>query len=124
MSAVSIRFRDQDQISGTAPDLDFDRPSFFLHRETGETVLVALAAVQLVELSSGGEPPAGAALSRAAIRFSDGEVLDGYVVGEVERREEAVVVTFYPLERGLPSGRLAVPLGSLKGVFFSRAAEG
>ena len=99
MSKVKVRFFDDEVLEGEARDLDLDEPDFILEiqdasgLENSELAWIPLTAVKFVELP---ETEPESHTKKVAIRFLDGEVLRGWVGGEVVRHRYGVALHLHP----------------------------
>ncbi|TMB92048.1 MAG: hypothetical protein E6J45_03805 [Chloroflexi bacterium] len=130
---VLVRFRDDEILEGSAPDLDLDRPDFSLTVADAGTnnrgALVPLASVKsvLLERRAFDSAPDATRLQKLAIHFWDGEVLKGLLSGEPERHAHGVIVSLVGL--GLDEQeRYAIPFAAIKAAYYlktwdSRGAE-
>jgi hypothetical protein len=123
---VKVRFFDDEVLEGEAPDLDLDEPDFILEihdpsgLENSETAWIPLSAVKYVDLPET-EPESHA--KKVAIRFLDGEVLRGWVGGEVIRHRYGISLHLKPETDG-PAHRLAIPFSAIKALFYVREFDG
>ncbi|TMD05065.1 MAG: hypothetical protein E6J02_11870 [Chloroflexi bacterium] len=143
MSKVKVRFFDDEVLEGEARDLDLDEPDFILEiqdasgLENSELAWIPLTAVKFVELP---ETEPESHTKKVAIRFLDGEVLRGWVGGEVVRHRYGVALHLHPEKpNGDGSGngngsakgngssgslRLAIPFSAIKALFYVREFDG
>ena len=143
MSKVKVRFFDDEVLEGEARDLDLDEPDFILEiqdasgLENSELAWIPLTAVKFVELP---ETEPESHTKKVAIRFLDGEVLRGWVGGEVVRHRYGVALHLHPeMPNGDGSGngngsakgngssgslRLAIPFSAIKALFYVREFDG
>ena len=143
MSKVKVRFFDDEVLEGEARDLDLDEPDFILEiqdasgLENSELAWIPLTAVKFVELP---ETEPESHTKKVAIRFLDGEVLRGWVGGEVVRHRYGVALHLHPEKpngdcsgngNGSAKGngssgslRLAIPFSAIKALFYVREFDG
>lgn len=128
-SPVVIRFRDNEILEGSVPELDFDLADITLRVPDGSsnnrTMLVPLASVKSIVLER--KPfttePDGTSLRKAAIRFWDGDVLKGYLGADPIRNRHAMVL--HLVSPSLDEVEvLAIPYTAVKAIFFVKAWDG
>ncbi|MHB8571382.1 MAG: hypothetical protein ACYDAY_00280 [Candidatus Dormibacteria bacterium] len=126
MQRVTVQFTDDEVLVGMA-EVDLDRPEFWLEVEddvfnNNRRALVPLSGVKSVLLDST-EEAVDTAQPKVALRFQDGEVLRGYLLGDPEQRTYGVVVTLVS-EDGLHGERLGIPYQALKAIFYLKDWDG
>ena len=128
MPTVRVRFFDDETLEGTAPNMSFDEPDFLLQvddpsgLDNNEMAWVPLSAIKWVDLPDA--PAAAPGRRKVAIRFLDGEVLRGFVEGELERHRYGLVTSLAPETGDAPSRRLGVPFSAIKAIFYVREFDG
>jgi hypothetical protein len=124
--SVIVRFRDDELLEGTATHISLDEPHFVLSVPEGasnnELAVIPLPSVKRLTFAS--EPPSPAELAtttrKVAIRFQDGEVLKGYLAGDLEHARYGVQLRLLSYERDRME-TLGIPYTSLKALFFLKS---
>jgi hypothetical protein len=123
---VIVRFLDDEIIEGRVVKVTFDEPNFVLQVSDGtsnnETALIPLAAVKRVTLHAA-QPTAaesGREMRKIAMRFADGEVLKGYLDGELEHQSHGMTLRLLSIERDRIE-TLGVPYTALKALFYLKS---
>jgi len=132
-ATVLVRFRDDEILEGTAPELDLDRPEFELTvvdpGTNNRSALVPLSSVKsvLLERREVHAEADTARLQKVAIHFWDGEVLKGLLAEEPKRHVHGLTVPL--VSRALDEIEVVgIPYTSVKAVYYvktwdSRGAE-
>ena len=123
---VVITFLDDEIIEGQTTSLTFDEPSFVLlpteEGSNNQQAVISLAAIKRATLTvgpvSGSEHTGPADL--VAVRFQDGDVLKGYLQGEVEHRRHGLVVRLVTPE-GDRVETIGLPYDAFKALFFLKS---
>ncbi|HYL72188.1 MAG TPA: hypothetical protein VEY89_12885 [Candidatus Dormibacteraeota bacterium] len=128
-SPVVVRFRDNEILEGTVPQLDFDQTDLTLSvpeaSSNNRTMIVPLAAVKtlVIERHPFTTEPDATSLRKAAIRFWDGDVLKGYLGADPMRHRHAM--TLHLVSPSLDEVEvLAIPYTAVKAIFFVKAWDG
>jgi hypothetical protein len=120
---VIIRFLDGEIIEGRVPRLTFDEPNLVLQVSDGssnnERAVIPLPAIKRLTLEAGAPSPedAGREMRKVAIRFQDGEVLKGYLDGELRHAVHGMTLRLMSLERDRIE-TLGLPYAALKALFY------
>jgi hypothetical protein len=120
---VIVRFLDDELLEGTAAHISLDEPHFVLSvpesASNNEQAVIPLPSVKRVTFAS--EAPGPADLARitrkVAIRFQDGEVLKGYLDGELEHARYGFRLRLLSYEKDRVES-LGIPYSSLKALFY------
>lgn len=124
--SVIVRFQDDELLEGTATHISLDEPHFVLSVPEGasnnELAVIPLPSVKRLTFAS--EPPSPAELAtvtrKVAIRFQDGEVLKGYLAGDLEHARYGIQLRLLTYERDRME-TLGIPYTSLKALFFLKS---
>ena len=123
---VVIRFLDDEIIEGRVPTVTFDEPNLVLQVADGtsnnERALIPLPAIKRVTLDAATPTPAEAErdMRKIAIRFQDGEVLKGYLDGELRHALHGMTLRLMSVERDRIE-TLGVPYTALKALFYLKS---
>jgi hypothetical protein len=123
---VIIRFLDDEIIEGRVPKITFDEPNLVLQVADGtsnnERALIPLPAIKRVTLQAAPPTPAEAKreMRKVAMRFADGEVLKGYLDGELEHALHGMTLRLMSVERDRIE-TLGVPYTALKALFYLKS---
>ncbi len=120
---VLVRFRDDEVMEGYVEKLTFDEPNLVLQLPEGagnnERALIPLPSVKRVTLRAG--KPTAAELKRAArkvaLRFQDGEVLKGYLDGELNHAGYGMTLRLLTIDKDRIE-TLGVPYAAIKALFY------
>ena len=136
MDKVKVRFFDDEEMHGEVDRLDLEEPDFLLVIEdesdvsNNEVAWIPLSAVKMIEFAKPVVSQQTGDRRKVAIRFSDGEVVKGYVNGGLERRRYGLLVAIDPstldLDRpGSTHGlHLGIPYTAIKALFYVRDWDG
>lgn len=122
-TTVTIRFLDDEIMEGRVGAVTLDRPGMDLELvdDTGnnEGALVPLPSIKRITLAAA--VPTAAEVARegrkVAIRFVDGEVLKGYLDGELNHATYGITMRIMSVEKDRIE-TLAVPYTALKALFY------
>jgi hypothetical protein len=122
-TTVTIRFLDDEIMEGRVGAINLDQPNLELEMpdeaSNNEHALIPLPAIKRITLTAG--PPSAAELARAerkvAIRFQDGEVLKGYLDGELQHAGHGVTMRLMTVEKDRIE-TLGIPYTALKALFY------
>jgi hypothetical protein len=120
---VIIRFLDGEIIEGRVPRLTFDEPNLVLQVSDGssnnERAVIPLPAIKRLTLEAGAPSPedAGREMRKVAIRFQDGEVLKGYLDGELRHALHGMTLRLMNAKRDRVE-TLGLPYTALKALFY------
>jgi hypothetical protein len=120
---VIVRFLDDELLEGTAAEISLDEPHFVLSvpesASNNEQAVIPLPSVKRVTFASQTPSPAdlASATRKVALRFQDGEVLKGYLDGELEHARYGVRLRLLSYEKDRIE-LLGIPYSSLKALFY------
>ncbi|HYM49066.1 MAG TPA: SHOCT domain-containing protein [Candidatus Limnocylindrales bacterium] len=123
---VIIRFLDDEIIEGRLPAITFDEPNLVLQVSDGtsnnERALIPLPAIKRVTLDQATPSAAesGRDMRKVAMRFQDGEVLKGYLDGELQHAVYGMTLRLMTVERDRIE-TLGVPYTALKALFYLKS---
>lgn len=125
-TTVTVRFLDDEIMEGAVGTINLDQPNLELdlHGESSnnERALIPLPSIKRISL--GEHAPGKAEQARAdhkvAIRFIDGEVLKGYLDGELKHATHGVVMHLMTVEKDRIE-TLAIPYTALKALFYLKS---
>jgi hypothetical protein len=123
---VTIRFLDDEIIEGKVATISLDRPNLELEMldqaSNNERALIPLPSIKRIALGSGA--PSAEEQARAeqkvAIRFQDGEVLKGYLDGELLHATYGVTMRLMAVEKDRIE-TLGIPYTALKALFYLKS---
>ena len=132
MPTVKVRFFDDETLEGTVSNLSFDEADFLLQVEdpsgldNNEMAWIPLSAVKWVDLPDRNLGEGAAVRRKVAVRFLDGEVLRGFVEGELERHRFGLVTDLHPENATTDARprRLGIPFSAIKALFYVREFDG
>src|SRR5437667_10612376 len=122
-TTVTIRFLDDEIMEGRVGAISLDRPNIEMEMSdqasNNERALIPLPSIKRITLSAGAPTPQEQARAerKVAIRFQDGEVLLGYLDGELQHASHGVTM------RLMTAGKdrietLGIPYTALKAPFY------
>ena len=122
-TTVTVRFLDDEIMEGRVVAVTLDQPNIELEfpdeASNNERALIPLPSIKRITLKAGA--PTSAEQARAerkvAIRFSDGEVLKGYLDGELRHATHGIQLRLLTVEKDRIE-TLAVPYTALKALFY------
>jgi hypothetical protein len=122
-TTVTVRFLDDEIMEGRVVAITLDQPNIELEfpdeASNNERALIPLPSIKRITLKAGA--PTSAEQARAerkvAIRFSDGEVLKGYLDGELRHATHGIQLRLLTVEKDRIE-TLAVPYTALKALFY------
>lgn len=122
-TSVTVRFLDDEIMEGRVATLSLDRPNIELEipdeGSNNERALIPLPAVKRLTIKAG-QPTAaerGRVDRKVAIRFQDGEVLPGYLDGELKHGTHGITLRLMTVERDRIE-TLGIPYTALKALFY------
>src|SRR5713226_2445952 len=123
---VVVRFLDDEFLEGTSAHISLDEPHFVLSMPEGasnnELAVIPLSSVKRLTFAS--EAPTAAELEsvqrKVAIRFQDGEVLKGYLDGELLHARYGVTMRLMAVEKDRIE-TLGIPYTALKALFYLKS---
>jgi len=123
---VTIRFLDDEIMEGRVATISLDRPNLELEMldqaSNNERALIPLPSIKRIALGSGA-PRAeeqARAEQKVAIRFQDGEVLKGYLDGELQHATYGVTMRLMAVEKDRIE-TLGIPYTALKALFYLKS---
>lgn len=123
---IVVRFLDDEIMVGLPERLSLDDPDFVLQLADGtgnnERALVPLASIKRVTFET--RPPTRTELGKAerkvAVRFQDGEVLKGYLSGELEHARYGLSMQLLTVEKDRLE-TLGIPYSAIKALFYLKS---
>ncbi|HVS07391.1 MAG TPA: SHOCT domain-containing protein [Candidatus Dormibacteraeota bacterium] len=123
---ITIRFLDDEIMEGKVATISLDQPNLELEMldqaSNNERALIPLPSIKRIALGSGA--PTAAEQARAeqkvAIRFQDGEVLKGYLDGELLHATYGVTMRLMAAEKDRIE-TLGIPYTALKALFYLKS---
>lgn len=120
---VVVRFLDDEIMEGRAEGLTFNEPGFVLRfaaaAGNNERAVIPLPSIKRVTFEA--RRPTRSQLTRAtkkvAIRFQDGEVVKGYLNGEVKHARYGMTMQLVSVEKDRLE-RLGLPYSAVKALFY------
>ncbi len=120
---VVVRFLDDEIMEGQAEGLTFNEPGFVLRFAAGagnnERAVVPLPSIKRVTFMA--RRPTRSQLAKAlrkvAIRFQDGEVVKGYLSGEVKHSRYGMTIELVSVAKDRFE-RLGLPYSAIKALFY------
>jgi hypothetical protein len=125
-TTVTIRFLDDEIMEGRVGTISLDQPNLELEMldqsSNNERALIPLPSIKRITLGSGAPTPEEQARAekKVAIRFQDGEVLKGYLDGDLVHATYGVTVRLMAVEKDRIE-TLAVPYTALKALFYLKS---
>jgi Short C-terminal domain len=123
---ITIRFLDDEIMEGKVATVSLDQPNLELEMldqsSNNERALIPLPSIKRIALGSGA-PTAGEqarAEQKVAIRFQDGEVLKGYLDGELLHATYGVTMRLMAVEKDRIE-TLGIPYTALKALFYLKS---
>ena len=125
-TTVTVRFLDDEIMEGRVSSVSLDQPNLELEMldqaSNNERALIPLPSIKRIALGSG--IPTVAEQARAeqkvAIRFQDGEVLKGYLDGELKHATYGVTMRLLGVEKDRIE-TLGIPYTALKALFYLKS---
>ena len=122
-TTVTIRFLDDEIMEGRVGTLSLNQPNIELdlpdEASNNERALIPLPSIKRITLKAG--PPTSTEQTRAtrkvAIRFQDGEVLKGYLDGDLEHATHGLTLRLMNVEKSRIE-TLGIPYTALKALFY------
>ena len=123
---VIVKFLDDEMMEGRVKEVTLERPEFELQLSdadpNNERALIPLPSVKWISLQAG--VPTAAELARAsrkvALRFQDGDVVKGYLDGELAHLSFGLIMRLLSVDQDRIE-TLAVPYTALKALFYVRS---
>ena len=125
-TTVTIRFLDDEIMEGRVGAISLDQPNIELEMldqaSNNERALIPLPSIKRIAL--GAAAPTAEEQARAerkvAIRFQDGEVLKGYLDGELQHASHGVTMRLMTVEKDRIE-TLGIPYTALKALFYLKS---
>ncbi len=125
-TTVTIRFLDDEIMEGRVATVSLDQPNLELEMldqaSNNERALIPLPSIKRIALGSGTPTPDEQARAgkKVAIRFQDGEVLKGYLDGELLHAAYGVTMRLMSVEKDRIE-TLGIPYTALKALFYLKS---
>ena len=125
-TTVTIRFLDDEIMEGRVASTSLDQPNLELEMldqaSNNERALIPLPSIKRIALGSGVPTAAEQARSgkKVAIRFQDGEVLKGYLDGDLVHAMYGVTMRLMSVDKDRIE-TLGVPYTALKALFYLKS---
>jgi small nuclear ribonucleoprotein (snRNP)-like protein len=122
-TTVTVRFLDDEIMEGQVGAIDLDQPNIELEMpdeaSNNERALIPLPSIKRITLTAGQPTPDEQARAgkKVAIRFQDGEVLRGYLDGELRHASHGVTMRLMSVEKDRIE-TLGIPYTALKALFY------
>jgi hypothetical protein len=125
-TTVTVRFLDDEIIEGRVGAIDLDQPNIELdvpdEASNNERALIPLPSVKRITLEAG--VPTSEQRARpgrkVAIRFVDGEVLKGYLHGDLAHAVHGIILRLISVDKDRIE-TLAIPYTGLKALFYLKS---
>jgi hypothetical protein len=125
-TTVTVRFLDDEIIEGRVRGISLEQPNLELdlrdEASNNESALVPLPSIKRITLAAG--VPTSAEKNhegrKVAIRFVDGEVLKGYLDGDLQHATYGITMRLMAVEKDRIE-TLAVPYTGLKALFYLKS---
>src|SRR5437667_10788850 len=121
-TTVTVRFLDDEIMEGQVGTISLNQPNIELEMpeaSINERALVPLPSIKRITLAAGA--PSAEEQARAerkvAIRFQDGEVLKGYLDGELRQASHGLTLRLLSVEKDRIE-TLGIPYTALKALFY------
>jgi len=125
-TTVTIRFLDDEIMEGLVRAMSLDQPNIEMEMadrtSNNERALIPLPSIKRITLQAGAPTPAeqGRAERKVAIRFQDGEVIKGYLDGELQHASHGVTMRLMAVEKDRIE-TLGIPYTALKALFYLKS---
>jgi hypothetical protein len=125
-TTVTIRFLDDEIMEGLVRAISLDQPNIEMEMadraSNNERALIPLPSIKRITLKAGAPTAAeqGRAERKVAIRFQDGEVLKGYLDGELQHASHGVTMRLMAVEKDRIE-TLGIPYTALKALFYLKS---
>lgn len=123
---ITIRFLDDEIMEGKVATVSLDQPNLELEMldqaSNNKRALIPLPSIKRIVLGSGAPTAAEQvrAEQKVAIRFQDGEVLKGYLDGELRHATYGVTMRLVAVEKDRIE-TLGIPYTALKALFYLKS---
>ena len=122
-TTVTVRFLDDEIMEGRVGTISLNQPNIELEMpdeaSNNERALIPLPSIKRITLTAG-EPSSeerARAERKVAIRFQDGEVLKGYLDGELRQASHGLTLRLLSVEKDRIE-TLGIPYTALKALFY------
>jgi len=122
-TTVTVRFLDDEIMEGRVGTISLNQPNIELQMpdesSNNERALIPLPSIKRITLTAG-EPSSeerARAERKVAIRFQDGEVLKGYLDGELRHASHGLTLRLLSVEKDRIE-TLGIPYTALKALFY------
>jgi putative oligomerization/nucleic acid binding protein len=122
-TTVTVRFLDDEIMEGRVASVSLNQPNIDLEMpdeaSNNERALIPLPSIKRITLTAG-EPSSeerARAERKVAIRFQDGEVLKGYLDGELRHASHGLTLRLLNVEKDRIE-TLGIPYTALKALFY------
>ena len=125
-TTVTIRFLDDEIMEGRVSAISLDQPNIEMvmsdQASNNERALIPLPSIKRITLKAGtpGPEEQTRADRKVAIRFQDGEVLKGYLDGELQHASHGVTMRLMTVEKDRIE-TLGIPYTALKALFYLKS---
>jgi len=125
-TTVTIRFLDDEIMEGRVGTVSLDQPNLELEMvdqaSNNERALIPLPSIKRIALGSGTPTidEQARAEKKVAIRFQDGEVLKGYLDGDLVHAKYGVTMRLMAVEKDRIE-TLGIPYTALKALFYLKS---
>ncbi|GAC1484721.1 MAG: hypothetical protein PVSMB9_10600 [Candidatus Dormibacteria bacterium] len=124
-ATVTIRFLDDEIMEGRAGLIDMDQPNIdldFPESSNNERALIPLPSIKRVTITAAAPTKAQRERGgkKVAIRFQDGEVLKGYLDGELQHARHGMMMRLLNVERDHIE-TLGIPYAAVKALFYLKS---
>lgn len=122
-TTVTVRFLDDEILEGRVGPISLDKPELELDlradASNNQSALVPLPSIKCITLKAGAPTTEEKAREgrKVAIRFIDGEVLKGYLDGELGHATHGITMRLMTVEKDRME-TLAIPYTALKALFY------
>lgn len=125
-NTVTVRFLDDEIMEGRIDQRNLEEPNIVLELEhaatNNERALVPLPSIKRITFDAGtpSKQQQERATRKVAIRFQDGEVLKGYLDGELEHATHGITIRLMTIEKDHVE-TLGIPYTALKALFYVKS---
>jgi hypothetical protein len=121
-TTVTVRFLDDEIMEGQVGTINLNQPNIELEMpeaSNNERALVPLPSIKRITLAAGAPSVEEQARAerKVAIRFQDGEVLKGYLDGELRQASHGLTLRLMSVEKDRIE-TLGIPYTALKALFY------
>jgi hypothetical protein len=125
-NTVTVRFLDDEIMEGRIDQRNLEEPNIVLELEhaatNNERALVPLPSIKRITFDAGtpSKQQQERATRKVAIRFQDGEVLKGYLDGELDHATHGITIRLMTVEKDRVE-TLGIPYTALKALFYVKS---